>query len=80
MKTVFAAAVLAALTAGSAMAQGLPPGSAPPNYGSRAFPNQEYQDKSVFNHIADFFANKPDASARTAGSHAEAGARMQQGG
>ena len=52
MKTmVLAAAAALSLGMNAAFAQGLPPGSTPPVYGSQAFPNQSYHNNTVLSEI-----------------------------
>ncbi len=50
-KFILAAAAVLSLGASAAFAQGLPPGASPPNYGSQAFPNQQYHNHTVFSEL-----------------------------
>lgn len=50
-KMIIAAFAVATLGMGTALAQGLPAGTAPPVYGSQAFPNQPYHSGTVFSWI-----------------------------
>jgi hypothetical protein len=55
MKTLLIAAAAALSLAGPVFAQGLPPGSSPPEYGSQAFPNARYENDTVFSKLFAHF-------------------------
>ena len=68
-KMIIAGFAVATLGMGDALAQGLPAGTAPPVYGSQAFPNQPYHSGTVFSGI--FHDLRGDrAVGRTAERHA----------
>jgi hypothetical protein len=71
MKTFLIAAAAALSLAGPAFAQGLPPGSSPPEYGSHAFPNMEYENGTVFSKLFRHFQGSdhvPDETKTNNGS------------
>ncbi|HYZ24670.1 MAG TPA: hypothetical protein VE690_21175 [Rhodopila sp.] len=74
MRVLLIAAVAAVIGAGSAFAQGLPPGTTQ-EYGTHAFPNQPYQDKTVFSQLLERFQTNHNAPVRSA----ETSAKTQQG-
>jgi hypothetical protein len=52
MKKMFLASfAVLGLGMGAAFAQGVPPGTVPPVYGSQAFPHQSYQTGTIFSQI-----------------------------
>jgi hypothetical protein len=73
MKVLLIAAVAAVIGAGSAFAQGLPPGQSAPVYGTHAFPNQPYQDKTVFSQLFERFNTHHDNTVRRADISARTG-------
>ena len=50
-KIILAAATILSLGTGASFAQGLPPGSTPPEYGSRAFTGQPHNNKSFLSEL-----------------------------
>jgi hypothetical protein len=68
-KMIIAVSAAATLGMGTALAQGLPAGTAPPVYGSQAFPHQPYHDGTVFSKILDHLRGDQTVE-RTAERHA----------
>ena len=63
MKKLMIAVVATVSLAGSAFAQGLPPGSSQPEYGTHAFPNAQYENQTVFSKL--FGGHKNSAHEKT---------------
>jgi hypothetical protein len=65
MKTLLIAAAAYLSLAGSVFAQGLPPGSSPPEYASHAFPNAQYENETVFSKLLGHFKSSDHAPDET---------------
>lgn len=59
-KIILAAATILALGTGISFAQGLPPGTTPPQYGSQAFTGQAHQNKTF---LSEFFGRSKNSQA-----------------
>ena len=69
MKTmILAAATVLSLGTSAVFAQGLPPGATPPVYGTQAFYEQPYHNKTVFSEIVSHARDRQIAAQRNTSS------------